>query len=228
VFAVEPSLYDWTSNGLASGNNVLEATLHALFELAERHVMSLLVEDGSVDFSACTAIDVAQSGDPVVRGVVERMAHRVGVRLLRVDVDWPIHTMAAVLLDARPFAHCSEVTFGYGAHLSPSVAATRALTEAAQARLALIHGAREDLQPTAYQREHGRVYRLFEGIAPERAWSTLTGHAGDSLDEDYRTLLGCFADAGFPTLYRVVLTPPDAAIAVVRVLMPGALNQFPR
>src|SRR5450432_1631280 len=36
------SLYDWSTNGLASGNHLVEATLHGLYEVMERDAVSRL------------------------------------------------------------------------------------------------------------------------------------------------------------------------------------------
>lgn len=224
--ALEPSLYEWTSNGLASGNSIVEATVHAIYEVVERHTLSLLVDGGSIDFAGCCALELDSIDDDVVRALVVRVRRRVELRLLRLDIDWPLHTFIAVLLDPRPFARSSTVSLGYGAHLSPAIAAARAITEAAQSRLTFIHGAREDLPGEAYRGEHRRVYDLFASIGAESSWSSLADGSTDDLERDLATVLACLETAGFHDLYRVVLEADDN-IAVVKVLVPGALNHFP-
>jgi len=136
--------YDWS--GLASGNTLVEATLHALYEVLERHLLSAFVIGGKVDVSSASVFDPSAIEDESVGELVARIRAR-GVRLvlLRAPSDL-VHAFMAVLLDPDPFGGASAVNVGYGAHLSPSVAASRAITEAAQARLTFIHGAREDLR----------------------------------------------------------------------------------
>ena len=43
VYFCEHSLYRTSTNGLASGNHLVEATLHALYELIERDAISKLM-----------------------------------------------------------------------------------------------------------------------------------------------------------------------------------------
>ena len=47
-FFGSPKLYDVSSNGLASGNELTEATLHALYELIERDAISRLCAEGRI------------------------------------------------------------------------------------------------------------------------------------------------------------------------------------
>lgn len=59
----------------------------------------------------------------------------------------------AVLCDPQPFGYSVRVDPGYGAHLDPAVAALRAVLEAAQGRLSVIHGSREDIETSTYADE---------------------------------------------------------------------------
>jgi ribosomal protein S12 methylthiotransferase accessory factor len=227
IFAMEPTLYRWGTNGLASGNNLVEATLHAAFEVAERHVLSLLVRDGVVDFSGCAIVDCQSIDDAIVGDLVQRAAAHVRVQLLRVDVDWPIHTFLAVLLDGQPSSKAAAVNFGFGAHLAPSVAAARAISEAAQARATFIHGARENLSRAAYHQNHSRVEELFDKLHPDTSWGALRDHSQAYLEDDLQLTLDCLDAIGFDEIHRALLTPADAPIAVVKVMVCGALNSFP-
>ena len=46
AYVVEPMLTDYSTNGLASGNHPMEATLHALYEIIERDAMAGLLRGG--------------------------------------------------------------------------------------------------------------------------------------------------------------------------------------
>ena len=65
------------------------------------------------------------------------------VKLWLLDSDIDIPTVVAAL-DDTVLKDPALLVMGAGAHLSPEIAVTRALTEAAQSRVVQIHGARED------------------------------------------------------------------------------------
>jgi ribosomal protein S12 methylthiotransferase accessory factor len=219
---------DW--NGLASGNTRDEATLHALYEVLERHVLSGLVVDGMLDVAGADVLDVASIYDPVAGDLAARIAGG-GARLvlLRVRTDLWLHAFMAVILDPEPLAGTSHVNVGYGAHLSPTVAATRAITEAAQSRLTFIHGAREDLREESYHPEarHDRLFRFFAGLEPDTAWDELLDGSSDTLEGDLALLLASMRDQGLPTAYRIDLSHDDTPFSVVKVVVPGTRLTIP-
>src|SRR5262249_55855806 len=51
AFMCPPLLYDSTSNGVASGNHLIEATLHGLYEVIERDAVARLSVNGRLNFS---------------------------------------------------------------------------------------------------------------------------------------------------------------------------------
>jgi len=68
-------------------------------------------------------------------------ALKVKIWLLDSDVNIPT---VVVALDDMVLKDPALLVMGAGSHLSPEIAVTRALTEAAQSRVVQIHGARED------------------------------------------------------------------------------------
>ncbi|MEV6602171.1 YcaO-like family protein [Actinoplanes sp. NPDC051346] len=127
-----------STNGLASGNTVVEATLHALYEVIERDAVT-----------AATGSDRGVRVDPrTLRSAVIddlcAMIERAGVvletRLLPSPTGLPCF-LAWVACDDYPAA-----MYGFGCHLSAETALSRAITEATQTRLAYIAGARDDLR----------------------------------------------------------------------------------
>jgi len=221
-----PRLYPILTNGLASGNHLIEATLHGLYELIERDAISRLVSKGRIRMEQpqCRGIDLDTVGDGPVGELVEKIrCANIKLALVWIESCIAVHTFWAVLLDKDPFSHCSTVNVGYGTHLSVSVAATRAITEAAQSRLTFIHGAREDLSPEAYQasESHPRLFAYFDGLECSTPWHSLTDIAGADLLQDYRWVLEHLAAAGYDNILRVTLTRPPLNIPVVRVLVPG-------
>ena len=220
--------FDW--NGLASGNTLAEATLHALYEILERHVLSGLVAGLGLDFSGADIIDLASIDDALVADLVARISD-AGQRLvlIRASSELRIHAFMAVLLDANAFAGVSHVNVGYGAHLSPLVAAARAITEAAQSRLTYIHGAREDLRKESYQRGavHTRLFDFFAALEADTAWEELVDASGDTLEDDLALLLDSIRENGLGRVYRIDLSHDDTPFSVVKVLIPRALLTIP-
>jgi ribosomal protein S12 methylthiotransferase accessory factor len=221
-----PMLYLLSSNGLASGNHLIEATLHGLYELIERDAISRLGHQGRIRMEQpqCRGIDLDTVGNGPARELIEKIRSAdIKLVLIWVESCIPVHTFWAVLLDNNPLSHCSAVNIGSGTHLSVSVAATRAITEAAQSRLTFIHGAREDLKPEAYlaSDSHPRLFAFFDGLECSAPWNGFTDIAKDDLLQDYRWVLEHLGAAGYDNIFRVTLTQPPLNIPVVRMLVPG-------
>ncbi len=224
LYMCPPLLYDTTSNGMASGNHLLEATLHGLYEVIERDAMALLSVKGRLIFSPkrCRFIDLKTVKDAPVRQL-HRMLAAAGVKLVLIWLKSciPIHTFMAVLLDPTPFSPSSTVNFGYGTHLSLSVAATRAITEAAQSRLTFIHGSREDLEPEAYRGSHYRIFDFFDGCNANSSWGNLKDLANDDLVTDYAGILRNLSKNGYKQIFRINMTRAPFDIPVAMVIIPG-------
>ncbi|NBD12955.1 YcaO-like family protein [Corallococcus silvisoli] len=215
----------YSFNGLASGNNLTEATLHGMYELIERDTLSRLSEGNRIHLGRCDVIDLDTITDDVVGGLRERIQRSdLQLVLLRAPSDLPTHVFLAVVLDPSPFSHASTVNLGYGAHLSPSVAAARAITEAAQSRLTFIHGSRDDLTEAAYRGggSHQRLYSFFSQLDPRTRWEELEDGSSQDLTRDYQRLLASALEGGFEAAYRVDLGQQFADVAVVKVMIPGA------
>jgi len=147
-----------TTTGLASGNSWTEAVLHGLYEVIERDAHHRLGALQAAE-QAARRIDLTSIDCPVNRALIERI-ERAEVHLEVTDLSShiPVPAFRACLVDAAT----SFRTFydeGMGAHLKAEIALARAITEAAQSRLAYIAGARDDLFPDAYRIEMPRFQR---------------------------------------------------------------------
>jgi ribosomal protein S12 methylthiotransferase accessory factor len=225
VFQITPMFFQSSTNGLAAGNHLVEATLHALYELIERDAMARLTRGG---------ISLPRRGSRVVRldtvpaGLVASLRdqlRRAGVTLVLVRVESiaPVCTFWATLVDPASQLACSFVNTGHGSHLSPTVAAVRAITEAAQSRLTYIHGSREDLSADSYQfgEVHERLQAFFQRQRGDLSWADIEDHSSTDLVRDLETVIGGLRSAGFRRVYRVDLTRARFSIPVVRMLVPG-------
>ena len=228
VYFISPSLFLTSTNGLASGNDVTEATLHALLEIYERDALSILVDDEDVSFDNCDVIDLSTIDVPFLLENVERL-RRAGVtlRLLRVSLDSAIHTFIAMLLDSSPLAPSTHISGGFGAHLDPTIAASRAITEAAQTRIGNIQASREFLTMDMFSDLHDQFFEMALSFEADTAWSSLVDGSTATIAGDLAVVTRqCQAD-GASQIIRHVLTPPDHVVSVVKVQIPGARDDFP-
>lgn len=113
-----------SSNGLAAGQNAEEAILHGFLELVERDAIALWWYNRL----RVPGLDVASFDDPYVNDVFthyDDLGRRAWVLDLTSDLGIPV--FAAI--SARREASRPEVIFGFGAHLDPSIALRRCVTE---------------------------------------------------------------------------------------------------
>jgi ribosomal protein S12 methylthiotransferase accessory factor len=229
AYVVDPRVTNYSTNGLASGNHLVEATLHALYEIIERDAMAGLF-DGRLKLprGETRVVDL----DTVPAGPVAALRDRlrragIAVTLVRIAGSVPISTFWAVFIDPASPSACTSVNMGEGTHLDPTVAAIRAITEAAQSRLGFIHGAREDLVPEAYEFNdaHERVRRFFKVQPGDLPWSAIPDRSSRDLAQDLRTVLGDLRTAGYEKVCCIDLTNSRFGIPVVKVLVPGMVRR---
>lgn len=208
------------SNGLAGGNHILEALAAALYEVVERDAIAC---SRIVDGGMTQRVDLDTVTDPLVGSLVERFDDAgVSAYLFDCTVDTDIPTYMSVVADRRDPA--MGLYRGYGAHLDPSIAMIRALTEAAQARLLLIAGARDDYftRDQRMNRFMGDGRRAhFDNIPAIASAERHESAATSSFGADITLVLDRLRTAGLETAIVVDLTDPDLQIPVVRVVVPG-------
>ncbi|HET8845225.1 MAG TPA: YcaO-like family protein [Ktedonobacteraceae bacterium] len=132
-----------TSNGLASGNIREEAILHGLYEVIERDTL-VGSRTGSI---ARLYIDPATVDGHATVPILERF-YRAGATVEIQGLVGPTGIACFEVHLSSP--SYPRVIAGFGCHLDRDVALSRALTEAAQIRLSIIAGSRDDIQHGAY------------------------------------------------------------------------------
>ena len=213
-----PKRFVRSSNGLASGNTTAEAAVHGMFEVIERHAVAQLPA------LACAErrhVDPRTVDDPVCAELIERLL-RAGCWLEIVDVSTLPGTHVFVVYlwsDDMP-----DLYSGSGCHTTPGIALSRALTEAAQSRLTVISGSRDDIESTAY-RDRRRVERPPVSGGRQLRWTDVTapaaGTPGHSFEDQLARLARTVQDhTGHPVLH-VDLTPPGEPLAVGKIVAPG-------
>ncbi len=122
----------------------------------------------------------------------------------------------------RSFGAC----WGYGAHTSPAVALSRALTEAAQSRITVIAASRDENFRTMYNAQNNtqtltRTRKVFFSAPGTYRFGSNAGFDNDTLNEDLDELLGRLRAVGIENVVAVDLTRPDIEIPTVKVVIPG-------
>lgn len=208
-----PALFGSSSNGLASGNSLLEAGIHALYELIERDVWSM-------EFLRNRAVPVEAIPSSLTHPLAEASASN-GLRLVirHVPNDYRIPFFAAFLFDpARPESRLFNG--GWGCHPVRDVALTRALAEVAQSRLAFLSGFREAEERTDSERLRKQIEILCTGGNAVPYEDIPDSPPAASLEEQWTAALGHLRRVTDRPVYRVIYTPPAGPLHVVRLVVP--------
>jgi len=208
-----------TSNGLASGNNRIEAMVHALLEVIERDATALWGARGE-GYHAHTTVDISTIDDPACRSVIDACATAgADVAVFDTTADTGIPSFLCEVSEAQLDPRSTSVFTGLGCHVDKGVALLRALTEAVQSRLTLITGSRDDLSRRDYRVEAAPTSRSAGSCRSFEAMSSLP--AAETFNEDLELICERLRAVGVEEVLVVDLTRADYAIPVVRVVVPG-------
>jgi ribosomal protein S12 methylthiotransferase accessory factor len=215
-----------STNGLASGNHVLEALSSAICEVVERDAVVLWTVRRMEERARCR-LDLATVDDDVCRALLQRY-ERAGILPRVWDITSDIG-MAAFVCDIPAVVDVPSGLRrfrGSGCHPDRGVALARALTEAAQIRLTHITGIRDDLPPAHY--EEGLAQKIGAALldslsqsAPGRRFQDVPSYVCDDLMHDVVWELERLAAAGLERAVAVDLTRSEFDIPVVRLVVPG-------
>jgi YcaO-like protein with predicted kinase domain len=215
--------FDASTNGLASGNIILEAVGHGLCEIIERDANTLW---NRLDASARdrTKIDLDTIDDDACREILQRLKTAgFDVTVWETTSDTGVPAFFCVLTDT--VQHQAHIGVGSGCHPARNIALSRALTEAVQVRTTYISGARDDLMPEEYgnpllARRQAWAKQL-KGPAPARAYRGGPDYRSDTFNEDVAWLLRQVCRVGIEQVVAVNLTQPEFDLPVLRVVIPG-------
>ncbi len=217
-----------SSNGLASGNHLLEAVAHGLCEVIERDAVALWGLN-TPDESRGTQVALETVDDAGCLYVLERLrAAGVGVAAWDITSDVGVPTFAAAIfeLEAGPGGHRAGSYSGYGCHPSPAVALLRALTEAVQSRLTQISGSRDDILYKDYRHngnedDWAELVRNVKASASGRDFASRPSLSTDTFEGDVAALCAALERVGVRSAAVVDLTKEEVGIPVVKVVVPG-------
>ena len=210
------------TNGIAAGNTVEEAILHALFEDVERDAWSIAEHNERANS------DIVIEDGSSAPGRLLRKFEDAGIEVHLKDItsDVGITTIGAAADDVRT-KDPEMLTIGVGTHLDPEIAAVRALTEVAQSRATHKDGAKinAQLQRAARGMGYEGVKRAnplwFRGSRSSRSLESMGDEATDYVLDDIEVVLRHLMDAGFDMVICSDITRPETGVPVVRMTVPG-------
>lgn len=216
-----------STNGLASGSNMVEAILSGLNESIERDALAMMkaVEGTPSRADAGNLRNLKERmGEPLVSLLEKLEAADIGLALY----DWS-GPVGVPTYKGRIFelGDGGAGSFGgYGTSLDPEIAVIRAVTECAQSRGLIIAGARDDVFKSSrdsaviHSRQGKEQERAVDietlPLLPERE-SLSTG----SILHDVERLLGILKANGMDEALVYRFTQEGDPAQVVRVLVPG-------
>lgn len=213
-----------STNGLASGNHLLEATSHALCEVIERDATTLWRRRRPAQRDAMR-LDLDSVDDDACREVLDRLAEaEIDVAVWDVTTDVGVPAFQCLLFDRT--GEISHLGQGSGCHPVAAIALLRTLTEAVQVRTTYIVGSREDIRHEDYHRDtlDARTKNarfLMRPVAQARMFGEIASFDFDDLQSEVDWIVGRLKSAGFGQALTIDLTRPEFGIPVVRVVVPG-------
>ncbi len=216
----EYSFLSVTTNGLAAGNNKEEAICHALYEIIERdslHRWGQLSDDKV----SHTQLKIETINSKINSDVLEkfRSADQL-VKIWEITSNLGIPSFHCVIKDANPLRGLGMFR-GTGTHLSAEIALSRALTEAAQSRLTLISGTRDDVFTDQYNNRTSFAYSKAEYEGKKYYNDCQQADMRKDFQEDIQYLSQRLSIQGFHQILIVDHTKPELNIPVAQVFIPG-------
>jgi ribosomal protein S12 methylthiotransferase accessory factor len=213
-----------TTNGLASGNHMLEAICHGICEVIERDAterwyrLDKRTRDG-------TRLDPDSVDDGACREVLHRL-QEASFTVAVWDTQSRIRVPSFYCLIRDEQRRHTHPGAGSGCHPSRSIALLRALLEAVQVRTTYIAGARDDLRrdeylPATVERKLLNVQALIDGHAARRNFASTGGNEHATFAGDIHNLLVELVAKGLREVVVVDLTREPFGLPVVRVVIPG-------
>lgn len=210
-------LFRSDANGLGSGNVPEEAILTGLFEVIERDALS--VADREYDPGRCLTIEKGCAARALL-DLFEESGIDIHLRLLAGKTGIPTVAAAA---DDTVTKDPAMIVIGSGTHLSPEIAALRALTEVARSRGSYLHGGANDPRKERVIRKAGyerlkRINRMWFADAEAVDIADLPNASTRRFDLD---ILRVLEEIGPYTDRVCVCDLSRTPVPVVRVVVPG-------
>lgn len=211
--------FQFSSNGLASGNNFLEALCMGIFEVIERDAVTCFNHSGQRPRVRLESVEF-----PLLKDLLNQLkAARVATILFDCTTDTQVPVYMAYIYDLEE--RNIGMYRGYGAHLDPEIAMIRAITEAVQARVVYIAGARDDFFKTNYtllkMGDDKNAFKTLEDLPQTVDGSDLKSLATGTFEGDIHICIDRLKALGLDRVIVFDLTPPGFDLSVIKVVIPG-------
>ncbi|OKY78536.1 MAG: Ribosomal protein S12 methylthiotransferase accessory factor YcaO [Candidatus Methanohalarchaeum thermophilum] len=216
-------LFKTNTNGLASGNVLEEAVLHALTEVVERDAWSIAKvkkETGPV---------IEPESNKLNELINKFKENDVSIILRDLTHDLNVPTFAAVSEDLRK-KDPSLLTIGFGSHPNSEVALKRAITEVAQSRLLQIYNSKKKENSV-----NGKIKKDYKSLKKRNkfwfnksksnvcSFSEIRNRSFgyDDILDDIEEISRNLMKIGVDRIIIHDLTREEIGIPVVKVIVPG-------
>lgn len=223
---VTPAWLAVSTDGQGAGFDLATASLKGLCELVERDAFWLWERQSLIDRSHDT-IDADTIRFDWFQRVRARFAGLgIGLRVFALPAVVALPVIVAELIDLGPEAPHRPFSFGMSGAVDPEAALRGAVLEAAQCRLTVISGARDDLDldiAAAPPPSPGLALPLGRGQRLRHyddCFGTLP--AGIAPEAGVAAIVSALASAGYPDVARLTLSPPGCPVVSVRMIVAGA------
>jgi oxazoline/thiazoline synthase len=231
--SVDPVFARGDSNGCAAGYVLEQAVLYGFLELVERDAVALWWYNRL----RRRAVNLDSVEDSYIRALKKHYGElKRDIWVLDVTSDLGIATFAAI--SRRTDTTEEDIIYGFGAHLDPGIALTRALTELNQSLEAVpaING--PDLMRSYRGNEDSirwwRTVKVADANyligSPDAGSLQLEDFQNLASDDLHQDIVTCKELARLRGIDILVLeqTRPDVGLPVVRVVAPGLRHFWPR
>ncbi len=213
-----------STNGLASGNHILEAVCHAICEVIERDATGVW-HHLPPSRRAPTRLALDSVEDPACREILAAI-EAAGLELAVWDTTGDVAVAAFYAVITESGDATGHLGAGAGCHPSREVALLRTLTEAVQTRMTYVTGSRDDLSPEEFTPQGRRekreaVQALLRDQSPVRQLGDIPTNASETFEQDLSWLIERLGRVGIHQVAAVDLTRPEIGVPVVRVVIPG-------
>jgi ribosomal protein S12 methylthiotransferase accessory factor len=218
-------LYGTSTNGLASGNSIEEASRFALFELIERDIWSLELARSQ------SRLVAPESLPEEIQEIVARAEQQgLGLCIRTVPNDYGLPFFVSFLTDSNDL-RLESFNGGWGCAFNASDAVMQSVLEAVQSRLGLIYGGRKQTDRLARKLADGntrKIADLVSGQIGKVLDSTLSTNFTDVADVSSLTdsetqldsLIGIFRQVSDAPIHQVIFAPRKSPLHFVRLIVP--------
>ncbi len=213
------------SNGLASGNTLLEAQIHAICEVIERDNLSIFWFINEETRNE-RLIDINTIQDDNLQNLIERIKEKnINISIWDISYNTEIPTYICKLTDLdEEYKNFIRPTFGSGTHLNREIALSRAITEAAQSRVTFISGARDDQYKSVYRTslsdDFVKSFSKYETNSGTFSFHERINLNADTFEGDLEILLSTLKKSGLREVVCIDLTREEFSIPVCKVIIP--------